>query len=200
METPKTKTLLEEQLGHHSARWLDTKYSSVLLAFISFIESVIAPIIIDPFLVAFILARRERWLWYVGISILFSVLGGIAGYYLGFFFFEFIGTKIISFYHLDTQFAEAAIKIGTNGFVFVLIGALTPIPYKLVAIASGVFQMSFVTFLFASVFGRVLRLGLVGYATYAAGPRALPLMRRHLLKIAYGFGALLIVYLLIKFL
>lgn len=186
------------EIGKHGARWLKSKHAGWILAAISFAESVFAPILIDPFLIALILARRERWMYYVIISIIFSVLGGIVAYILGALFFDFIGTWIISFYGLETQFTSASKSLDVNGFVFVLIGALTPIPYKLVAIASGVAQINFITFLFASIVGRIVRLSLVGGATYVVGPQALPLIRKNLLLLAYVLGAVLLVYFILR--
>ena len=126
-----------EEVGERGARWLRSKHAGWILGLISFAESVIAPILIDPFLIALILARRERWLHYIFISVVFSVLGGIAAYILGALFFDFIGTWVISFYGLEDQFASITKHLDENGFVFVLLGALTPIPYKLVAIGIG---------------------------------------------------------------
>lgn len=200
MNEIEAKEVLAEEVGADKVKWLNTRHAGWLLAVISFVESVFAPIIIDPFLSAFIIGRRDRWLRYTLISIVFSVLGGVAGYFLGALFFDFVGTKIIAAYGLEAQFAEISLKLSENGFVFVLLGALTPIPYKLVAIASGLAHVSLVTFIFASVLGRVLRLATVGYATYVFGPAAMPLVRKHFLKLTTAVAVLLIVYLIVKFL
>lgn len=199
MQPPLTDEHIEK-VGHHGAKWLRSKHAGWILGVISFAESVFAPILIDPFLVALILAKRHIWIKYVAIAITCSVLGGIAGYALGALFYDFLGTKVITFYGLETQFATISSQLDSNGFVFVLLGALTPIPYKLVALASGLVQVNIWTFIFASIFGRILRLGLVGYAAYAVGPHALPLFRKHFLTLAYIFGLLLLGYLVIQFL
>lgn len=186
------------QIGKHGARWLKSKHAGWILAAISFAESVFAPIIIDPFLIALILARRERWLRYIYISVIFSIFGGVVAYILGSLFFDFIGTWIIGFYGLENQFTSVSKNLDANGFVFVLLGALTPIPYKIVALTSGLAQINFITFLFASIVGRILRLGLVGGATYLVGPHALPIIRKHLLHLAYVLAFILIVYFVIQ--
>ena len=187
-----------EEVGQHGAKWLRSRHSGWILGAISFVESVFAPIIIDPFLIALILAKRESWIRFIVISVVFSVIGGVFAYFLGYWFFDFIGTKIINAYGMQDEFNSIAKSVDDNAFVFVLLGALTPIPYKLVAIASGLTQINFVTFLFASVVGRILRLGLVGWATYAVGPHALPMIRRHLLTLAYILCFVLLVYFLIR--
>lgn len=192
------KQYLHEEVGKHGVRWMNSRYAEPIFAFISFVESAIVPIIIDPFLVALILFRRELWLRYIAIAIIFSILGGICGYLIGWLFYDWLGSRIIETYGLQESFTWVVERVDANAFVFVLLGALTPIPYKLVAIASGVLTLNPFTFLVASIIGRTLRLGLVGWATYLVGPRAVPLVRRHLLKLAYGLAALLILYIVIR--
>ena len=183
---------------HEEAAWIRSRHAGWILAGISFLESVIAPILIDPFLIALIFAKRSAWIRFIAISIIFSVLGGIAGYVLGALFYELVAVQIITFYGLEGAMAATITRIAAGGFAFVLIGALTPIPYKLVAIASGVAQLDFATFLFASVIGRILRLGLVGWAAYVVGPYALPVVRRHLLTLASVLGVLLLIYFVLQ--
>ena len=192
------KKYLHEEVGEHGVRWMRSKYTEKIFALISFTESVFAPIIIDPFLVALILARRELWLRYTAIAIIFSVLGGIVGYLIGMLFYDLVGQRVIEFYGMEGYFQSVTSSLANNAFAFVLLGALTPIPYKLVAIASGVVTLNPFTFLVASVIGRMLRLGLVGWATYLVGPRAVPLIRRHLLTMAYIICAILILYIGIR--
>jgi len=189
-----------EKVGKHGVRWLRSKHAGFILALISFVESVFAPILIDSFLVALILANRSKWLYYTTIATISSVIGGVVAYFLGLLFFDAVGVVIIETYHLTEQFNSVASSIDENAFVFVLIGAITPIPYKLVALASGLAQMNFMVFIIASIFGRIVRLGLVGYIAYAVGPHALPVFRKHLLTLAYIFFALLVAYLLVDYL
>lgn len=172
-----------------------SRYAAPILASISFAESLFLPVLIDPFLVALILADRARWLYYTIISILASLAGGVAAYFVGLWFFDVIAQPLLETYNLQADFLHATTQINEGGFVFVLIGALTPIPYKVVAIASGFGHITFVTFLVASIFGRILRLGLVGYAAFVVGPHALPMFRKHLLSLAYVFLFVLLGYL-----
>ena len=186
------------EVGERGAKWLRSRYAGAILAAISFAESVIAPILIDPFLIALIFVKRQAWLRYTIISIVFSVLGGLAGYLIGALFFDFIGKWVIELYGLESQFARISASLNDNAFVFVLLGALTPIPYKLVAIGSGLAQINLVTFIVASIVGRMLRLGLVGWAAYLVGPHAMPLIRKHLLTFAYVIGFILLAYIVFK--
>lgn len=174
--------------------WLRSRFGSWFLAAVSFAESVFAPILIDPFLIALIMVHPKRWRWYVIISVLASVLGGVVAYVLGAWFFQTVGVSVLQFYNLEDSFENIAAQADANGFVFVLIGAFTPIPYKIVALASGVLQLNLITFLVASIVGRFLRLGLVGLAAHYAGPKMLPLVRRHLHMIAALVGLVLVAY------
>ncbi|MEL6803113.1 MAG: VTT domain-containing protein [Bacteroidota bacterium] len=196
--TPELEQHYLEEVGERGARWLRSRYADWILGAIAFAESVFAPILIDPFLIALILARPERWIRYVWISIIFSLTGGVVAYFLGALFYDVIGTWIVNSYGLENQFSVITRSVDENGFVFVLLGALTPIPYKLVALASGVVQVNLMTFVVASIVGRILRLGLVGWATYLVGPRALPVIRRHLLLLTSILGVLLLGYLLYR--
>jgi len=192
------KEYINKEVGERGVRWLNSKYAESIFAFIAFIESVIAPIIIDPFLIALILAKRERWIRYTIIATVFSVIGGLAGYLIGFLFYDFIGRFVIELYGLQDYFKEITLKINDSAFAFVLLGALTPIPYKLVAIASGLVELNLMTFLVASIIGRVLRMGMVGFATYALGERAMPFLRKHLYTLVSIFAVLLIVYIALR--
>lgn len=187
-----------DAVAKHGAKWLRSKHADWTLAAISFVESVFAPIIIDPFLVALIFASPKRWKWFIIISILASLVGGIFAYYLGALFFDAIGQKIINFYGLHESFAWIAGELNKSAFVFVFLGAFTPIPYKLVALGSGMLHINIITFVVASIIGRMLRLGLVGVAAHAVGPHALPIVRRYLYHIAAIAGVLLLAYLLIQ--
>lgn len=187
-----------EDAAEKGAKWLRSKYAAWILAAIAFAESVFAPILIDPFLIALIFAKRTLWKRYILISVVSSVIGGLAGYALGALFFETVGTYLLDLFGLQQSFHTIAKNLDANGFVFVLIGAFTPIPYKLVALASGFVEINLLTFLIASIFGRFLRLGLVGYAAYAVGPRALPIIQRNLHIFAAVIGVLLIGYIIYR--
>jgi membrane protein YqaA with SNARE-associated domain len=185
-------------VSKHGAKWLRSKHAEVILALVSFAESVFAPILIDPFLIALVLASPHRWKRYVLISISASVVGGAVAYMLGALFFDTLGAKIIAMYSLENTFATISENLNNNGFAFVLIGAFTPIPYKIVALASGLLHINFLTFIVASIFGRILRLGLVGMAASMVGPHALPVVRKHLYTIAAVIGLLLGAYIIIR--
>jgi len=180
--------------------WLKTKQAGVGLGLVSFAESLFLPIITDPFLIAVILANRSRWLYYTVVAIVTSVLGGTVAYILGYWFFDTIGHNLLDIYGFSDRFAVMAEDVDDSGFVFVLLGALTPIPYKLVALVSGFVQINPITFVLASIFGRILRLGTVGFAAHLVGPETLKLMRKYLHSVAYILLVILLVYIVYSWL
>ena len=188
-----------EDMTPRLVRWLRSRHATTALAIISFAESAFAPIIIDPFLMATILAHPARWKRDTSVAVVASILGGAAAYWVGALFYNTWGEAIIAFYGLQNLFTHTADQIGQNAFVFVLIGAITPVPYKLVALAGGLLHINFITFMAASIIGRVLRLGLVGSATYYVGPRALPAVRQNLHRIAVFIAVVLTLYIVWQF-
>lgn len=189
-----------DALARHSTKLLQSKRAVWGLAAISFSESLFLPIIIDPFLIAVVMASPKHWKMFTAVSIIASIIGGVAAYILGALFFDTIGVRVIEFYSLHETFNWIAQRLDDSGFAFVLIGAFTPIPYKIVAIASGVLKISFLTFIVASTFGRILRLGLVGLAAHTVGPRAMPLVRKYLYTLAAIVGVLLLAYVALQLL
>jgi membrane protein YqaA with SNARE-associated domain len=144
------------------------------LGTISFTESAFLPILTDPFLLAMTLAKPHMWLRYTLVAAATSVLGGLFGYFLGAVFFELVGSKIISFYNLENLFAETVASVDRGAFLFTLLGAFTPIPYKLTAIVGGMLHINLGVFIVASIIGRLARFMLVGYVCYRFGKHTLP--------------------------
>ncbi len=193
-----SKLLASEKGEVPKVSWANSRYSLLMLGLISYVESIFAPILIDPFLVALVMANRKRWKAYVLTAIAASVLGGVTAYFLGLLFFDTFGLALIATFGVEAEFREIAATFDQNGFVFVFIGAFTPVPYKLVALASGILHISFITFLVASIVGRVLRLGLVGVGAYALSPKSLPIMQRNHYLVALVLGCILVTYISIK--
>lgn len=177
-------------LRHRSSLWI--------LGLISFLESALPlPILTDPFLVAHILARREA-VWYsVGVTVITSVIGGVCAYILAAAFFATIvspflsGDTAVRFYELTNQFQE-------NTALLTLVGALTPVPYTLVALAVGFVQGNIMVFILVSLFGRTVRYAVVGWITYHIGPHALVVAQRRLLLTTVATLVALAVYVWLK--
>ncbi len=162
------------------------------LAVISFIESSFFPIPPDILLIPIILANRSRAFFIVGVCTVASVLGGMFGYAIGYFLFEAIGQPLLNLYGYDEKFAEFQHMYNDHGGWIVFGAGLTPFPYKVITIASGVTQLDLVTFTIASVLARGLRFAIIGALLWWAGPRILPFIEKNLGLLTIVFFVLLI--------
>lgn len=158
---------------------MQTRSGTALLALISFIESALPlPLLTDPFLAAAILLNRAKAIRLVVVTTLASVAGGLVAYALAFFFFEVLLQWLSPTVTAELHALTAG--NGANTFVLTIVGALTPVPYTVVAWAAAVIDGGWAVFMFASFLGRGLRYVIVGYATYRFGPLAVAYTRRYL--------------------
>ncbi|MCH7805656.1 MAG: DedA family protein [Proteobacteria bacterium] len=127
------------------------------LAGVSFIESSIFPIPPDVLLIPMCLEKKAKAFYYAGLCTIASVLGGLAGYAIGFFFWATIGDPLIAFYGLQNEFALFEQGFVKHGFWIVFVFGITFFPYKVITIASGVVKMDPVLFIVASLCSRALR-------------------------------------------
>lgn len=145
-------------------------YALWVLGIISFLESALLPIPVDPFAIPVMLANRKR-LWQAAIvASLASVAGGCLGYFIGAYLSETLGAWIISTYNLEPQFEGFKADLQTNGAWMIALAAISPIPYKLGAIAAGVVNFSFPLFIAISIVCRTLRFFTFAGAIYVLGP------------------------------
>lgn len=142
-------------------RWSAHPRAEAALAVVSFTESSFFPIPPDAMLIPMILARPERAWRIAALCTVASVLGGMLGYVIGMFLYEGLAEPIIKLYHMEHAFEQFRLGFEKWGVWIILIKGLTPIPYKLVTIASGVFKFDFIVFLAASVVTRSARFFLV---------------------------------------
>ena len=132
-----------------------------VLGIVAFLESSIFPIPPDAMIVPMVLARpREAWRIAM-VATVASVVGGLAGYLIGYALLETVGQWIIELYGLADRVAEYQAAYNRWGLWIILIKGLTPIPYKLVTIASGMAHFSLPVFILASILTRGLRFFLV---------------------------------------
>jgi membrane protein YqaA with SNARE-associated domain len=127
------------------------------MAIVSFCESSFFPIPPDVMVVPMILARRSQAYWIATVCTVSSVLGGVLGYAIGMFLYDSIGQWLIRFYGMGEGIEQFREQFRAWGTEIILIKGLTPIPFKLVTIASGIAGFSFPAFLAASVVTRGLR-------------------------------------------
>jgi membrane protein YqaA with SNARE-associated domain len=127
------------------------------LAAISFAESSFFPIPPDVMLVPMVLAQRSKAFVIAGVCTVASVIGGLFGYAIGYFLFETIGAWVIQLYNLQGAMETFRAEFAEYGTWIILVKGLTPIPYKLVTIASGVAHFDLFTFVWASILTRGVR-------------------------------------------
>jgi membrane protein YqaA with SNARE-associated domain len=150
------------------------------LGLISFVESSFFPCPPDPLLVVMTLQRPERTWWYACVCTVTSVLGGFLGYLIGYLLYESVGQSIITFYGLEESFTNATTKLNEWAFWAIAAKGVTPIPYKLVTIASGVAKVDLFTFTAASIIARGIRFTYVTVGLYYFGGFVRTLLDRHL--------------------
>jgi membrane protein YqaA with SNARE-associated domain len=137
------------------------RHATRALAVVSFLESSIFPIPPDAMLVPMVLAQPQRAWRLALVATAASVLGGLAGYAIGYFLFETLGDWIIRVYGLGERFHEFRHTWNEWGVWIILVKGLTPIPYKLVTIASGLAGFNLGIFILASILTRGARFFLV---------------------------------------
>ena len=168
------------------------RHATAALGFISFIESSVFPIPPDALLIPMVLAERTKAWLYATVATVTSVIGGLAGYAIGYFLFDTVGQAIIDFYGLGDKFATFASKYNEYGLAIVFFAGLTPFPYKVITIASGVTHLAFPAFIAGSVVSRGLRFFLVCGLLYWFGPPIKAFIERYLGWLTLAMGILLV--------
>ena len=150
------------------------------LALVSFAESSFFPVPPDLLLFPMTLqAPRHAWR-FAAICTIASVLGGIAGYAMGYAFYESIGIHIINFYGLGEQFDRFESLYHEWGIIIILVAGFTPIPYKVFTIASGFAMLNLPLFAATSLVARGARYFLVCWLTRRFGPPIKPFLEKQL--------------------
>ena len=183
------------------------KSSKYYLAIVSFIESSFFPIPPDVMIVPMVISKKNDFLKIFFITTIFSVMGGILGYFIGAFFFEF-GSNIMNFYGYEDKLSNIKENlINSDGFYawlgILFLAGFTPLPYKVFTIASGLIGFNFLIFVLISIISRGLRFFLVSYLSYKFGDLFNEFMDKHGSKWFTIIGILivivgLVVYLIFK--
>ena len=161
--------------------WAGHKYAKPLLAVEAFIESSFFPIPPDVMIIPMVISKKNEFIKIALIATVFSVLGALFGYYIGFSLNE-VAIKIFEFYGYEysQSFKE---KFTTGGGFFAWLGILvtagfTPLPFKLLTISSGIIHFNLISFIFICIVTRGLRFFLVAYLTYKFGEKIGPLLEK----------------------
>ena len=167
-----------------------------ILAIVAFAESSFFPIPPDLLLLPMSLSRPLKWIRLALITTIFSVLGGLLGYFIGVFLWETIGQYIIEFYHLEDNFDIFKENYNSKGALIVFIAGFTPIPYKLITIASGGMNLDLMIFLFSSLLSRGARFFLLTGIIRVFGKTAKLLIDKYFSLITFIIGSIIILLLL----
>ncbi|MDR0677268.1 MAG: DedA family protein [Holosporaceae bacterium] len=157
----------------------ESKNAVYVLAFVSFIESSFFPLPPDPVLAIVVAKNKNKAFFYASLCALASVLGGFLGYYIGYGFFELIGTPILSFYGQVDKFNEVVVTLNKWAFWIICAKGLTPIPYKIVTIASGFAKIDLLTFGVASAITRSFRFLALSFICKIFGDQVLSFIEKH---------------------
>ena len=136
---------------------------------VSFLESSCFPIPPDVILLPMILENRQKAFRLALYCTIASILGGFFGYFIGAVLYNTVGVKIVEFYHYQEQFDALCQQYNVYGSWLVFIAGLTPIPYKVITIASGVTRLDLLSFTIASVLARGGRFFIVAFIIWKWG-------------------------------
>ena len=151
------------------------RYSKHFLAFIAFIESSFFPIPPDVMIAPMVVAKKEEYLKIFIIATIFSVLGGLLGYFFGFFFLE-VSISLIEFYGYEEKVYTLQDKLSSGNGVLLWLGTLflagfTPLPFKVFTITSGIIHFNILIFVIVCFVSRGLRFFLVSYFSMKFGEK-----------------------------
>jgi membrane protein YqaA with SNARE-associated domain len=150
---------------HRRARYVEaiqqSRYAVWALAAIAFADSSFLPVPPDLVLIPLLLLRREQ-VWSLSIiCVVASSLGAIVGYAIGYGLWSLVGSRLVELYGFTEGFATYRALVEEWGPCIIIVKALTPIPFKIMAIAAGVAAMNPFVFIIATVIGRALHFAMV---------------------------------------
>ena len=139
-------------------KYADHKHAKKALALVAFTESSFFPI--PPFvLIVAMLAQEKKasWVRLALIGMASSVLGGIFGYFIGAFFYQYVGAPLVSWYGITEEVSRLGVVFKENVFLTIFLASLSPLPYKVFTLSAGLFSVNIVSFIIASIVGRSFR-------------------------------------------
>ena len=173
------------------------KSSKYYLALVSFLESSFFPIPPDVMVIPMVISKKNDFIKIFLIATIFSVLGGVLGYFLGLFFFD-IAMQIMSFYSYENKLIDLKNNlINSEGFYawlgILFLAGFTPLPYKVFTIASGLISFNIIIFILISLISRGLRFFIVSYLSYKFGYLFTDFMDKHGSKWFTIIGILIVI-------
>ena len=173
--------------------WAKHRFAERYLAAMSFAESVFFPVPPDVMLAPMSLAQPSKAWRFASFATVASVLGGIVGYFLGYWLFEPVVQPFIEQMHWQEKFETALTWFKEYGVWVVFLAGFSPIPYKVFTIGAGVLQMAFLPFLIASAVGRGARFFLVSALMKWGGVKMEQKLRQYVEALGWGLVVLVVV-------
>jgi len=170
-------------------QWSKHPHSERYLGGVSFIESSFFPIPTVMMLAPMVMARRDHAWRLATLATVTSVLGGLFGYLIGYFLFDQVGQHILDFYHLQEKFIKMKGWFDEYGVWLVLLAGVTPIPYKLFTITSGLLGMALLPFMLASLVGRASQFFIAAGLVKWGGKKIEPVLDQYIEWIGWGILA-----------
>lgn len=189
---------LFKPLYEKALKWAAHAQAERLLAGLSFIEAIIFPVMPEVMLGPMVLARPQRWLRLATVSLVFSVLGALVGYALGYYAFEMLRPLFASLgwlERIDLQVAElreVARQSPWTAFWLLVVAGFLPIPLKIFTWASGIVGVPLLPFVASMIVGRGKRVYLLAGAIRLAGPRAEAALHRWIEWIGWALVVLVV--------
>tara|TARA_E500000178_G_C16869109_1_gene683447 strand:+ start:34 stop:639 length:606 start_codon:yes stop_codon:yes gene_type:complete len=180
------------------------KSSNFYLGLVSFIESSFFPIPPDTMIVPMVIAKKKEYLKIFLIASIFSVLGGIFGYLIGYLFFD-LAMYVIEFYGYQNKVEKLKLSMSQgSGFLawlsILFLAGFTPLPYKAFTISSGLIAFNLPVFIIVSLISRSLRFFIVAYLSYRFGELFTEFMEKHGSKWFTIIGIIIVIIFIIIYL
>ena len=180
------------------------KSSNFYLGLVSFIESSFFPIPPDAMIIPMVIAKKKEYLKIFLIASIFSVLGGIFGYLIGYLFFD-LAMYLIEFYGYQDKVENIKLSMSQgSGFLawlsILFLAGFTPLPYKAFTISSGLIAFNLPIFIIVSLISRSLRFFIVAYLSYKFGELFTEYMEKHGSKWFTIIGIIIVIIFIIIYL
>ncbi|WP_439327785.1 YqaA family protein [Lonepinella sp. BR2357] len=179
-------------------QWSRHRFATFWLCLVSFIEAIFFPIPPDVMLIPMSMSKPKRALTFAFYTALASVVGGMIGYALGYYAFDWVQQYIVKLGY-QSQWDKAILWFEQWGILVVFVAGFSPIPYKIFTIASGVLQMAFFPFVLTAFISRFARFLLVAKLAAWGGEKFAAKLRRSIEVIGWSVVVLAVIaYLILR--
>ena len=177
--------------------WAKHPQSTKALSVLSFLESFVFPLPVDPLLLAMSFSRPRSSFYFAFLVTFFSALGAFGGYFIGAYSWTLLSPWFFETVLSQQIFDQVVLELRETTFIAIFVAGFSPIPFKLFTIAAGVTKAPLVPFFLATLLSRGLRYFILAGVIFIMGERAQIWIESNFEKIIYGVSALLIISLVL---